>query len=265
MNVLIVLAHPEANSFNAALARQAENVFRSQGHRAQISDLYAQGFDPAEHGRHFHQRKNPERFFAQTEQRFNGERGSLPTDVQREIDALLWADFVLFQFPLWWFGMPAILKGWMDRVFAYGTLYTGSERFHNGICKGKRAMLSVTLGSPAEACAFDGREGDTQLILWPIHYSLHYLGFTVLNPLILTSVRDARSEIERAAHERFLERQRASHAGRLTHLDNVAAICFNAEDDWDERRKLKPGSPVYSPFIRHVRDLRLSGMTDQSG
>lgn len=257
MNTLIVLAHPEANSFNAALAKQAENIFRSQGHKAQISDIYAQGFDPAEHGRHFNQRKNPHRFFAQTEQRFNGEQGSLPVEVQREIDALLWADFVLFQFPLWWFGMPAILKGWMDRVFAYGTLYTGSERFHNGVCKGKRAMLSVTAGSPAEACAHNGREGDTQLILWPIHYALHYLGFAVLNPLILTSVREARDEAESAAHERFLERQRVSHAELLTDLDSVPAICFNAEDDWDERRKLKPGSPVYSPFIRHVRDLRL--------
>lgn len=251
MNVLIVLAHPEANSFNAALVRQAKRISLSQGHAVKISDLYTKGFDPAEHGRHFPERKNPERFFAQTEQRFAGDQGTLPVEVQSEIDALLWSDFVLFQFPLWWFGMPAILKGWMDRVFAYGTLYTGSQRFHNGVCRGKRAMLSVTAGSPTEACAPDGREGDTRLLLWPIHYALHYLGFRVLDPLILTSVRQVRDEAEREAHERLLEGQLASHAERLTHLDDVQSICFNAEDDWDEHRKLKPGAPVYSPFIRH--------------
>ncbi len=158
--------------------------------------------------------------------------------------------------------MPAIVKGWMDRVFAYGTLYTGSRRFHNGVCRGRRAILSVTAGSSAEACSYDGREGDTRLILWPINYALHYLGFTVLDPLILTSIGEAHNDHDRAAHDLLLKAQLECHGERLIELDTRPAIQFNAEDDWDERRKLKAGAPVYSPFIRHHLDLQLGGVTE---
>jgi len=256
VNVLIVLAHPEPGSFNAELARRAEKVFRSQDHAVRISDLYGKQFDPSEHARHFAQRANSTRFYAQTEQRFNGERGTLPADVREEVEALLWADSVLFQFPLWWFGMPAILKGWMDRVFAYGTLYTGSRRFNNGVCRGKRALLSVTAGSSEEACSHDGREGDTRLILWPIHYALHYVGFTVLDPLILTSIGEPHGDADPTAHDRLLEAQLQCHAEKLADLDGRQSLQFNAEDDWDDRRKLKAGAPVYSPFIRHCSEWR---------
>src|SRR5262245_26959016 len=117
MKVLIVLAHPEPCSFNAELARVAGEVMRGQGHDVDVSDLYAMRFAADEHGRHFAQRKDPSRFDAQTEQRYSTEREALPADVRREIEKVLWAELVIFQFPLWWFGMPAILKGWMDRVF----------------------------------------------------------------------------------------------------------------------------------------------------
>jgi NAD(P)H dehydrogenase (quinone) len=251
MNVLIVLAHPEPRSFNGALARVAKETFLSQGHAVRISDLYASKFDPAEHGRHFQRRKNVARFDAQTEQRFNAEQETLPADVQREIDDLLWADFVILQFPLWWFGMPAILKGWMDRVFAYGALYTGQRRLHAGVCRGKRAMLSVTAGSTAEACAPDGQEGDTSLILWPIHYALHYLGFTVLEPKLITGVRGGYFGADAADQDRHLDAQLQAHRNWPSELDGRPVIPFNSADDWDESRKLKPDAPVYSPFIRH--------------
>lgn len=257
MNVLIVLAHPEPQSFNGALARAAKETFLSQGNAVRISDLYARGFDPDEHARHFMQRKNPERFDAQTEQRFNAERETLPGDVGREIDDVLWADLVLLQFPLWWFGMPAILKGWMDRVFAYGALYSGSRRFDAGVCRGKRAMLSVTAGSSAQDCAHDGQEGDTGLILWPIHYALHYVGFTVLEPRLITGVRGGRTGADTAIQDRYLDTQLQAYQTRLAKLDGIPVIPFNSADDWDERRKLKPAAPVYSPFIRHQAKLQL--------
>lgn len=254
MNVLIVLAHPEPRSFNGALARVAMETFLSHGHAVRISDLYERKFDPAEHGRHFSRRKNVARFDAQVEQRFNAEHETLPADVQREIDDLLWAEFVMLQFPLWWFGVPAILKGWMDRVFAYGALYTGSCRFDAGVCRGKRAMLSVTAGSSAEACAHDGQEGDTNLMLWPIHYALHYLGFTVLEPRLITGVRGGYSGARAARQDRHLDAQLQAHRTWAAELNGLPVIPFNSAEDWDEGRKLKPNAPVYSPFIRHDRN-----------
>lgn len=258
VNVLIVLAHPEPQSFNGSLARVAEQAFTAGGAAVRISDLYARQFKPDEHARHFSHRKNPRRFDAQTEQRFNAEQGTLPIDVAREIDEVLWADFVMFQFPLWWFGMPAILKGWMDRVFAYGALYSGKRRFHRGMCREKRAMLSVTAGSPAEACMHDGQEGDSRLILWPIHYALHYVGFAVLEPILITGVRGGYSAEDAAAQDRQLDARLREHRLRLAHLDDIPVIPFNTENDWDEDRKLKLDAPVHSPFIRHQAILLLS-------
>src|SRR5688572_25262895 len=164
MNALIVLAHPESKSYNAALARVAQDALQRQGYDVRLSDLYEQAFAADEHARHFVSRADPLRFDAQTEQRFSAEQDALPIEVQRNVENLLWADLVVLQFPLWWFGMPAILKGWMDRVFVYGKLYSSSRRFHSGMCAGKRAMLSVTAGSSKDACAPDGKEGDTRLI-----------------------------------------------------------------------------------------------------
>jgi NAD(P)H dehydrogenase (quinone) len=258
VNALIVLAHPEPQSYNAALTQAAQESLASHGAAVRISDLYARQFEPDEHARHFPQRKNPMRFDVQTEQRFNAKHATLPADVQREIDALLWADFVVLQFPIWWFGMPAILKGWMDRVFVYGTLYSGSRCFNAGVCRGKRAMLSVTTGSSAEACTYNGQEGDTRLILWPIHYALHYLGFSVLEPSLITGVRGSYPEDDAAVQDRHLETQLRNHRARLIELDKVPAILFNSQDDWDERRKLKPNAPVYSPFIRQQAQMCLS-------
>jgi NAD(P)H dehydrogenase (quinone) len=254
--VLIVLAHPEPQSFNAALSRVATDVLRRQGRDVSVSDLYGMRFAPDEHERHFAQRRNTTRFDAQTEQRFNAEQRTLPADISQEIEKILWADLVMFQFPLWWFGMPAILKGWMDRVFAYGALYKGSQRLDAGVCRGKRAVLSVTAGSSADACAYDGQEGDTSLILWPIHYSLHYVGFTVLEPRIMTAIRSVRADDMTARQKRHLEAQLLTHMDWTASLPNTPTVPFNGAGDWDERRKLKPAAPVYSPFIRHGADWK---------
>jgi len=251
VNTLIVLAHPEAQSYNAALARSTQDVLRSRGHDVRLSDLYAQAFAADEHGRHFSRRANPSRFDAQTEQRFSADRNALPLDVRRELDDLLWADLLVLQFPLWWFGMPAILKGWMDRVFVYGKLYSSRRRLHSGVCVGKRAILSVTAGSSKEACAPDGQDGDTQLILWPIHYALHYVGFAVLEPLIVTDVRSGRTGSDAERHQILLQGRLRLHGMTFASIDGRPAIAFNGAEDWNERGKLKPDAPVYSPFIRH--------------
>ncbi len=251
MNVLIILAHPEPRSYNAALARAAAASFAARGDEVRMLDLCAAGFDPVERADHYAHRQMPGRFDAQVEQRFNSEEDTLPADVGEQIGNLHWADFVLFQFPLWWFGVPAVLKGWMDRVFAYGAIYSSLRRFDTGIFRGKRAMLSVTTGSPAEACMHDGQEGDTRLLLWPFHYALHYVGFTVLEPKLVTGVRGAHADGTDAARQARLDDLLLAHADRFSDIDRVRAIAFNGPDDWDERRKLKPGAPVYSPFIRH--------------
>jgi NAD(P)H dehydrogenase (quinone) len=108
MNCLLVIAHPLPQSLCASLAAQAAETLRAAGHAVQIEDLYASDFAPA---------LTP------------AERASYyagPYDahaVQAQIDRLLWAQGVVLLFPTWWFGMPAMLKGWFDRVWVPGVAY----------------------------------------------------------------------------------------------------------------------------------------------
>jgi NAD(P)H dehydrogenase (quinone) len=253
MHVLIVLAHPEPTSFNAQLARRARDVLMQHGHRVELSDLYAANFDPREAPDHFVVRRDSARFDAADEQRFSWERGALSEDVRGELDKIQAADVVVLQFPLWWFGPPAILKGWFDRVFVYGALYSSQHRHDRGVCRGKQAMLCVTTGSSAEACSPDGPEGDTELILWPTMYTLRYVGFTVRQPFLIHGVRSGLTGADAEAQGVRLAAEAARLGDRLLELERVRVVAFNSDDDWDEHDRLRATAPIYSPFIRGTK------------
>ena len=82
------------------------------------------GFDPCERAAHFAAARIRERFDAQAEQRHASDAGTLPPSVTDEIARLDRADLLVLQYPMWWHLPPAMLKGWFDRVFAYGEGYT---------------------------------------------------------------------------------------------------------------------------------------------
>lgn len=252
MQVLIVVAHPEPRSFNAALACAAAKTCRAAGHIATIADLYADAFDPGEAPRHYADRLDASRFDAQREQRHHWERGTLAPEVERHVGLLRQTDALILQFPLWWFGAPAILKGWMDRVFVYGGLYSSSRRHDRGVLHGRRALLSVTTGSSAAACAPDGREGDTRLLLWPIMYALRYIGFDVLEPHLIHDVRGDLAGDGAQQRDARLARQLADYCARLVEWDAWPPVPFNRDTDFEAGGKLKPDAPAYGPFIRHA-------------
>ena len=146
------------------------------------------GFDPCEQGSHYPGRLDPSRFDAQAEQRHASQTGRLPAEVAAEIARLDEADLLILQYPMWWHLPPAMLKGWIDRVLAYGEVYTSQKRFEHGRFAGKQAMLSVTVGTSEATYAHDGRSGDVDLLLWPVHFTLAYVGFTVLAPFVAYGV-----------------------------------------------------------------------------
>ncbi len=94
------------------------------------------------------------------------------------------ADLLVLQYPMWWHLPPAMLKGWFDRVLVYGTVYTSATRFENGRFAGKRAMLSVTVGTSRATYEHDGRCGDIDLLLWPVNFTLAYVGYEILAPFV---------------------------------------------------------------------------------
>lgn len=245
MHTLIVHAHPGASSFNAALTATARDTLVANGHTVETSDLYAEGFEPAEGPNHYAERVDHEHFAPLTEQRHASDRGQLPADVVREIDRLERADLVILQFPLWWHAQPAILKGWFDRVFVYGGLYTGTRRYDAGHFRGKRALLSVTTGGPATTFSRYGRGGPIERLLWPIHYSLHYMGFDVLAPFVAHGIQGGGITYQPgAAFERHLQNHKNAWAERLDRVHADAAIPFTGWADWDARGVLRVDHPA---------------------
>lgn len=257
MRAHIVLAHPEPGSYNAHLAATARQALERQGWSVTVSDLYAMGFDPCERPAHYPDRADPARFDAQGEQRHASQAGRLPADVAAEVARLDRADLLILQYPMWWHLPPAMLKGWFDRVLAYGEVYTSKQRFEHGRFAGRRAMLSVTVGTSEATYAYDGRSGDVDLLLWPVNFTLAYVGYAVLRPFVAYGVEAGLRYSDPAAVQARLERTAESWATTLERIEDVPAIPFNTMAQWGDDGRIIPEAPVHSPFIRRRRRLEL--------
>ncbi len=246
---LIVLAHPEPGSFNGAWAEATRTACEAVGDTVLISDLCAMGFDAVESARHYPGWSGG--FDPLKAQEAASEAGSLPVDVAAEVAKLRAADRVVFHFPLWWFAPPAVLKGWFDRVLVHGALHGVEARFDAGLCRGKTALFCVTTGATEAESAFDGKEGDVQMLLWPVAYTLRYLGFSVLVPRVVHGVHGYFEGVEEEALRRRLRGVLEAQKDVIARFDDLPRMQFNADDDFDTEGRLKPGRPSYSPFIRH--------------
>lgn len=184
-------------------------------------------------------------------------QGLQSKDIELEQEKLLWADTVILQFPLWWFSMPAILKGWVERVYAYGFAYGVGEhsdvrwgdRYGEGTLAGKRAMLIVTTGGWESHYAQRGINGPIDDILFPIqHGILHYPGFEVLPPFVLYRTG-------RVDQARFAEACNAL-GQRLDELEQTSPIPFrrqNAGEYEIPALTLKPDiAPERKGFSAHI-------------
>ncbi|MEW6467763.1 MAG: NAD(P)H-dependent oxidoreductase [Bacteroidota bacterium] len=189
MNVFIVHAHPEPRSFCSALKDLAAEEFRGKGHEVRISDLYAMNFNPIGGQHDFKKTANGDYFKYQSEQVNAYQHDLYAADLKAEMDKLVWADLVIFSFPLWWFSVPAILKGWVDRVFAMGFAYgAGKGVYENGVFRGKRSMALFTTGGPEAAYGPTGKNGTMDQTLFPIHHGmLYFVGMSVIEPFIAYS------------------------------------------------------------------------------
>ncbi len=181
------------------------------------------GFDPCERAEHYGAWPGGERFDVQAAQRQASGSGKIPKMIAAEIERLDRADLLILQYPMWWHLPPAMLKGWFDRVFLYGEVYTSKKRFEHGRFAQKRAMLSLTVGTSPEAYSFDGRSGGIDLLLWPVNFSLAYAGYTVLSPFIAYGV-EAGLKLSAAALEVRLRNIEEQLDSALANLDLLPTI-----------------------------------------
>jgi NAD(P)H dehydrogenase (quinone) len=144
------------------------------------------GFDPVSDRRNFTTVHDPVYLKQQTEELHASGLAGFTPDIHAEMEKLLACDLLMLRFPLWWGGLPAILKGWVDRVLACGVAYGGGRWFNSGVFSGKRAMCAITTGGSPELFAEDGLNGPLESILYPIHHNiLRFVGFTVEPPFVV--------------------------------------------------------------------------------
>ncbi|MBT2619112.1 MULTISPECIES: NAD(P)H-dependent oxidoreductase [unclassified Bacillus (in: firmicutes)] len=230
-NVMIVYAHPEPTSLTRELVEVSVQTLQEQEHEVTLSDLYGMHWKAVFDERDFPARANPDRLSFVTESGHAYSTGQQTADVTSEQQKLLAADAVIFHFPLWWYSMPAILKGWVDRVFAYGLAYgykgEGNRyRYGDGGLKGKRAMLSVTVGGPEIDYSPRGINGPLEQLLFPItHGTLFFSGMDVLTThAVYGTGRITAAEVDAA---------KAAWRSRLEHLFEEEPIPFRRQNGWD--------------------------------
>ena len=238
MRVFIVHAHPEEQSFNGAMTRTASEALTAAGHEVVVSDLYRMAFDPVSSRRNFLTVLDPEYFRQQAEEGHAAARDGFAPEIKAEQEKLFWCDALIFQFPLWWFGLPAILKGWVDRVFAAGgRVYGGGKWYDRGVFAGKRAMCALTIGGPPSIYSERGLNGPIAGILFPINHGiLYFTGFTVVEPFLVH------------APARMTEPQRVEelvrYRERVLALASAPTIDYPKLADYDERFVLRLNSSV---------------------
>ncbi|WP_241302031.1 NAD(P)H-dependent oxidoreductase [Burkholderia stabilis] len=242
MKVLIVFAHPEPKSFNGALKDKAVATLTALGHEVRVSDLYQMKWRPDLGLDDFTgPRANPDYLDLSAEQEHMFATSKPTPDVAAEQEKVLWSDLIIFQYPMWWFGMPAILKGWVDRVMTRGFAYATGRKYDTGMFKGRKAMISTTTGTASSLYEPDGVDGHINHLLWPIHNGIFkYLGFDVLPPHV--SWMPARVSAEgRAAYL-------ASFEERLRTLEQTPPLFFHPFADYGADQRLKPGVIARSGF-----------------
>ena len=136
MRALVVYAHPRPDSFNAVIRDLVLERVKAAGAEARLLDLYDEGFDPVmdhdELGTHFDESQNQ-------------------AGLEAHVDHLRWCDTLIFVYPTWWYGLPAMLKGWLDRAFLPGVAFqmptAEGEDIKPGLTNIKRLGVFTTCGA----------------------------------------------------------------------------------------------------------------------
>lgn len=241
MKILWVYAHPEPRSLSGSLRDEALAVLAELGHEVRQSDLYAMKWNPVV-DRADYAVPPAERLVVAGDSQEAFDSGELAADVVQEQEKLDWADTVVLQFPLWWYGMPAIMKGWVDRVFVKGFGYGITDesgrvlRYGEGRLAGKRALVVTTAGGRPSAMGPRGVSGDLERhVLFPLlHGTFWYTGLSPLPPFVVYSA-------DRTDAEGFAAAAKALRS-RLESLEVTDPIPYRYQnsDDYTEDQSLRP-------------------------
>lgn len=130
MKHLIIYAHPNQDSLNSSLKQTVIHTLEKENQEFVVRDLYQLDFDPV-----------------LSLEDIKGQRqGLVAMDIRQEQEYISWAESITFIYPIWWTGMPAIMKGYIDRVMSYGFAYRYNQGVQKGLLEGKQAVIINTHG-----------------------------------------------------------------------------------------------------------------------
>lgn len=194
MKHLVIAAHPRSNSLTMSLAHAYVAELAALGHQHTLYDLYSMGFDPV---------------LTTIEMAQSQSSSCSPEIVQAQQD-LEAADVLTVVYPLWWLSMPAILKGYIDRVFARGIAYESREGVVHGLLRPRKCVIVTLSGAPLPVLTGTGR-WDAVTMLQDTHVFqavgfelLEHLHFDHIAPdLSAAAANDHLARIRRCAHQHF--------------------------------------------------------------
>ncbi|KXS43285.1 MAG: ribosyldihydronicotinamide dehydrogenase [Methanolobus sp. T82-4] len=209
MNILYVFAHQEAKSFNSSLKEAAITSLEKNGHDVRLSDLYSMQFKPVLDRDDFTQPKRDDIFNPFLEQMNASNNASFSRDILDEMEKVKWADFLIFQFPIYFTNMPAIMKGWIDRVFAPGFAFNPATQsaYDTGLLKGKKAIVVTSTGAEEAMYSKGGPHGDIhELLRYLTHCTLEFTGLEVFPSHIIFGASKMSQERVDDEIRRYLEK-----------------------------------------------------------
>lgn len=188
MNHLIVYAHPKEDSFNHAILESAVRAFEGRGDSVVVRNLYSLSFNPVLSASEYD--------------------GTLPPEIIQEQSYITNANAITLIFPLWWTSMPAILKGYIDRIFSYGFAYQFNQEGHTErLLQGKKGFMITTQGS--ENSYYDSTGMTEALKLTTDTGIYNYCGIESLGHLFLGNLpfldNEARSDILKTVESKLKE------------------------------------------------------------
>ncbi len=187
MNQLIIIAHPKKDSFSQIISAELEQRFIDRGDTVKIRDLYELKIDPV---------------LTEGELKYNKE-GKICPDILVEQNYILWADQITMIYPLWWNAFPAILKGYIDRVFINGFAFKINGHGPEGLLKGKKVQLITTAGMTEESLKKSNiYEG---LKITQDHGVFEFCGMEVLEHLYVTESTSLSEEEKQQALDKIIQ------------------------------------------------------------
>lgn len=223
----IVYAHPEPNSFVAAMRDTTRSALEQAGWQTSLTDLQANNFKAVASASDFGVRARPDYLVYSLEQRHGWQHQCIDPEIASEVEAVRSSDLLVLVFPVFWFSVPALMKGWIDRVFLSGVFYGGRKVYDRAGMRGKHAMVVSSLGGREHMFGPGAIHGELKgMLRHLLQGTLGYVGFSVYEPFF-------------AHHVPYLDD--TTRAGILTKLgseiqniDSRPVLAMPSLDDFDD-------------------------------